>query len=510
MASIWRKAIMLPSIGEEKGILLVESSNSEVSLHELCIYAYIISQARQLRVVFISSATSALKLGDILPRYFDKFDIVDEAPIGPGMRLWLLLISLGVWVSQLVRKDLVNLRWHEELVGDVVYDQYLAGCRKGSVDYRDLRLAKYIYVTLRAVERSRKLLKKILPATVLLSHRVGLGAAPIAVVCEQLDIPIYSYGGGEYGTLVVSTKRKTYEYRATTEELAPLLDISPVKFDRIFEAIQEDLFKGLYNADSKLAFANKLYTDRLEFSDVYRLDITKKNIFVMMHAFTDYPHSHFNGMLFDDFRDWFLQTLGFASQHKNVNWIFKQHPAAHFYPVDDVDWQELVNGFTSENLIFMPQGADFDSRSICYVGDATVTCVGSAGFEFAALAGIPTITAGDNPYATSGFAIYPQSRSDYFATLSGLSTLPKLNDAALKKAKAAFIFIHRMSRVPMHASLSLSHGERRELQYGGGYFSKIDSHAAVHECLIASELSKYVTAVADPAFRALRSSPHEY
>jgi hypothetical protein len=510
MASIWRRSIMSPTGGEDKGVLLVESSNSEVSLHELCIYAYIISQARQLRIVFINSANAALKLGDILPRYFDKFDIVDEAPIGRSMRLWLLLISLGIWASQLVRKDLVNLRWHGELVGDIVYDQYLAGCRKGSVDYRDLRLAKYIYITLRAVERSRNLLNQAQPAAVLLSHRVGLGAAPIAVVCEQLDIPIYSYGGGEFGTLIVSTKRKTYEYRATVEELAPLLDLPSVKFDRIFEAIQEDLFKGLYNADSKLAFANKLYTDRQEFAAAHGLDATKKNIFVMMHAFTDYPHSHFNGMLFDDFRDWFLQTLEFAAQHKDVNWIFKQHPAAHFYPVEDVDWQKLVSGFTSKHVIFMPQGADFDSRSICHVGDATVTCVGSAGFEFAALAGIPTITAGDNPYATSGFAIYPQSCSEYFATLNNLSTLPKLNGVALRRAKAAFMFIHRMSRVPMHASLSLSHGERRELQYGGGYSLRIDAHAADHERVIKDELRKYIAAVADPAFRALRSSPHEY
>ena len=510
MTSIWRRAIMEPSNGNEKGALLIESIDSNVSLHELCIYAYIISRAKQLRPVFINRAARKSNLTEVLLRYFDKFDIVQDVPMSGARRAWLLLISAGLWLSQLLRKDLVTLRWGGELVGDIIYDQYLAGCRKGSVDYRDTRLIRYIYITLRSVERDRALLRQVKPGSVLLSHRVGLNSAPLAVVCQQYGIPIYSFGGGEYGTMIASTKRKMYEYRTTPADLEPLLSLPPEEFERIFESIKTELFKGIYNADSKLAFANKRFTDRGEFAAVHGLDPAKKNIFVMLHAFTDYPHSHFNGMLFDDFLDWFLKTLEFASTHKDVNWIFKQHPSAHFYPVEDVDWDSLVRQYTSGNVIFMPQGADFDSRSICEVGDATITCLGSAGFEFAALAGVPTITAGDNPYSLAGFAIYPKTRADYFNVLNNLKTLPKLDAESLKNAKATFMFIHRISRVPMHASFNLSHAEHRQLQHGDAYFAKVDEHAANHASLIASELQKYVAVVANPGFTALRSSPHEY
>lgn len=510
MTSIWRKSIMTSRSDGSNGVLLIESTQSNVSLHELCVYTHIISCAKQLLPVFINRIGQASTLKEVLPRYFEKFQVVEEVKLSGGSRLWLFAISAALWLYQFFRRDLVNLHWRGELVGDIVYDQYLAGTQKGTVDYLDGRLVKYIYITLRAVERDRRLLGHIKPAAVLLSHRVGLNSAPLAVLCQQQSIPIYSFGGGEYGTMIVSQARKSYEYRTTVADLEPLLNLPQQEFDRLFESIQDELFKGSFNADSKLAFANKLFSDRREFASTFGLDAAKKNIFVMLHAFTDYPHSHFNGMLFADFLDWFLKTLEFASRNKNVNWIFKQHPSAHFYPVVDVDWDALVRKYSSGNVIFMPQGTDFDSRSICHVGDATITCLGSAGFEFGALARIPTITAGDNPYVEAGFAIYPKTQAEYFDVLQNLHTLPKLDDEAWKKAKATFMFIHRLSRVPMHAFLNLSHAENRQLQHGDAYFARIDVRAAEHKELIALELQKYIAVVAAPGFCALRSSPQEY
>ena len=493
-----------------EGILIIESSESMVALHSLCVYAYIICCAKNLTPVFLEPSKQSSNLKIALSRYFDKFEVVPLPKLSRAKCFGLFLVSMAVWINQIFKRNLILIQWRGEGVGDIVYDQYLAAFKRGGLRYSDIRLVKIIYLVIRDVERNHCLFDQIRPVAVLLSHRVGLSAAPTAVVCQKEFIPIYSFGGGEYGTMIASPTRKSYEYRTTLPDLEPWLNLPRQEFDRLFESIQDELFKGSYNADSKLAFANKLFSDRQEFASTFGLDAAKKNIFVMLHAFTDYPHSHFNGMLFADFLDWFLKTLEFASRNKNVNWIFKQHPAAHFYPVVDVDWDALVRKYTSDNLIFMPQGSDFDSRSICNVGDATITCVGSAGFEFSALGRIPTITAGDNPYADAGFAVYPKTQAHYFDVLRNLHTLPKLDDEVWKKAKATFMFIHRLSRVPMHAFLNLSHAESRQLQHGDAYFAKIDVHAAEHEELIALELQKYIAVVAAPGFGALRSSPQEY
>lgn len=511
MTSTWRKRMRLPfSQGEDEGTLLIELADSNISLHQLCIYGYIISSARSLTPVFLAEESKKPWLRNILERYFDQFQIIDKPKLPMWKRAFLLITACFLWGFLLLRKDLVALKWRGQLIGDIVYDQYLASYCRGSVYYRDIRLAKTIYHVIRAVEAARLALNKVNPRAVLLSHKVGLSAAPLAVACEEYDVPIFSFGGGVYGTLMRSKRRKDYEYTATAEELKPVLELPEHEFDRMFEAIKEDLFLGDFNADSKLAFTNRLFTSRADFASAYGLDATKSNIFIMLHAFTDYPHSHFNGMLFKDFLDWFLRTLEFASQEKSINWVIKQHPSSHFYPVEDLDWDELKRKYSSDTLVFMPQGADFDSRSICHIGDAIVTCMGSAGFEFSALCGIPTVTAGDNPYTDSGFAIYPQSQQEYFDVLRNISMMDRLTGEALRRARATFMFIHRLSRVPMHAAVNLSHSEHRGLQYSNDYFDMVDANATKHEAQIAVELAKYIDVVAQPDFRVLRTSPHDY
>jgi hypothetical protein len=157
----------------------------------------------------------------------------------------------------------------------------------------------------------------------------------------------------------------------------------------------------------------------------------------------------------------------------------------------------------------MLQGADFDSRSICHVGDAIVTCLGSAGFEFSALGGIPSIAVGDSPYADAGFAINPRSTQEYFDVLRNIQTMDRLSGETLQRARATFMFIHRLSRVPMHALINLSHAEHR-IWYDDKYFDMVDANAAENEDLIAGEMDKYIDAVAQPDFRVLRSAPSDY
>jgi hypothetical protein len=460
--------------------------------------------------VFLAEESKKFWLRKILCRYFDQFQIFDKPKLSIWKKLFFLLTAYSLWIYLLLRKDLVTLKWRGQLIGDIVYDQYLASCRRGTVYYRDTRLAKNIYNVIGAVETAKMVLNQVNPRAVLLSHKVGLSSAPLAVACAYYGVSLYSFGGGMYGTLMCSKYRKDYEYTATPDELKPLLELPEHEFEGMFESIKGELFLGNFNADSKLAFANKLFTSRSEFASAYGLDAAKKNVFIMLHAFTDYPHSHFNGMLFKDYLDWFLQTLEFASQDKSVNWIIKQHPSSKFYPVTDLDLDELKRQYSSNTLIFMLQDANCDSRSISHVGDAIVTCAGTAGFEFSALNGIPSITAGDNPYADSGFAIYPQSRQEYFDVLSNVRLLDRLTGEALRRARATFMFIHRLSRVPMHAVINLSHAENRELQYSNDYFDMVDANAIKNEAQITVELAKYIDIVAQPDFRVLRTKPNDY
>lgn len=491
------------------GTLLVEDVDSLISLHHLCMYGHIIYRAKHLRPLFLCKPAKNSFLANIVSCYFPSFELVESQRLGRFTKLRHLCFSGITWLRLLATRDLIELKWDDLLVGDVVYDQYLAARQRATLHYGDIRIARLIFQVICAVDRSLRLMAEVRPDAVLLSHRVGFSSAPLAIAAERMGLPIYSIGGGRFGTMMCSGRRKDYEYRATRLTLGPILALAPEKFESLFESVRKDLQKGAFNADAKLAFKDRLFTERTEFASAYSIDVSRKNVFVMLHAFTDYPHSHFNGMIFKDYFDWFIKTLAHAATNDTVNWIIKEHPASHFYPVTDVDWAAIRARFSVPHIVFLGPDSSFNSMSICHVGDAVVTCLGSAGFEFSAFAGVPSITASDNPYATAGFAICPETREDYFKWLFRLSEMEKLPMEKQQRAKAAFIYIHKLSRVEMSAIPNMGHAEYRDLQFDPGYFDLVEAEITKHEELVEQQLQKYVNDVRRPDFCALRMQPEE-
>jgi hypothetical protein len=490
--------------------LIIESTSSRPNLHALLIYGHLLVNSLQMFPIFIAAGETRRLIEEHAPRYLGQFEIISPCKIARARRGYLLLISLGIWLKVAVGQSLVNMTWRGLQIGDIIYDQYLAGRQHAKLHRNDPHLLRYIYITLRGIEEGEQMLRLTRADAVLLSHRVGIWAAPFANAAQLCQLASYSFGGDKYGTLIKASIRKAYEYKVTPQNLAPILSLSDGQLNRLFNSVQTELLEGAFNADAKLAFSKKLYENREDFSRSYNLPNGKRNVFIMLHAFTDYPHSHFNGMLFDDFYDWFIQTLDHAFGNTSVNWIIKSHPASHFYPVRDMNWDLIKDKYRAKHIAFMSEDADFDTRSVMHVGDAVVTCIGSAGFELSALAGIPSITAGDNPYAHGGFAIYPANRKEYFQVLSKISEMQRLEGERLRRAKATFVFIHRLSRVRMSSIPALSHEEHRYYQDNDEYFSRVVDAVKGKERIILKEIESYKNAIASVSFEALRTSPTEY
>lgn len=490
--------------------LLIEATVSRPKLHALLVYAYLISRAQKMRPVFVVEGAARCLLEEIVPSYFKDFEIVAPSVVGFTNKVYFLFLAIIFWVQVFCGRDLVKLRWQGLQIGDIVYDQYLAQRQFSRLHRGDIQLVRFIYITLRSIADSEKHLKVSGASAVLLSHRVGLTTAPMANAAQAIGLPIYSFGGDRFGTLLKAPVRKCYEYTATQEELQSILGLPDTAQELLFEAIHRELLRGEFNADSKLAFSRKLFQDRREFANAFILPHERRNVFIMLHAFTDYPHSHFDGMLFADFHDWFMKTLNHAYKNTSVNWIVKAHPASSFYPVKDMNWQKIQSKYKAAHIAFMSESADFDTRSICHVGDAVITCIGSAGFELSAMSGIPTITAGDNPYSGNGFAVFPKSRKEYFQVLRNIVNLERLQGEQLRRARATFSFIHRLSRVTMSSIPSLSHLEQRTYVVDDDYFSLVAKQLEGNEDSFREELQNYSAEIEREDFRALRTSPSAY
>lgn len=491
-------------------MLLIEGSSSRPVLHSLMLYGHLVAEAQKMRPVFVAEGEVHSLLRTITPSYFSDVEVRYKPRLFLPQKVYLLFMALIFWAQVVFGKKLLDLKWHGLQIGDIVYDQYLAVRQHARLHKSDMEIIKLIYLTVRSINESEMVFKKMRISAVLLSHRVGATCAAMANAAEKLGLPIYSFGGSRYGTLIKSSARKCYEYQASEEELAPILALSDELLEELFKKVKTELLEGAFNADAKLAFSRRMFIDRKEFAREFHLRQEKRNVFIMLHAFTDYPHSHFKSMLFDDFHDWFVQTLHHACYNKSVNWIIKSHPASRFYPVRDIDWDEIRATWSAEHIVFMKEDADFDTRSICHIGDAVITCLGSAGFELSAMAGVPSITAGDNPYAHSGFALYPKDREAYFKVLSDIGSLGRLSGEKLRRAKASFVFIHRLSRVRMSGIPALSHSEQRDYQYDDSFFNRVESELDGFEEVLVQELHRYKKEVEQSNFRALRTSPSDY
>ena len=152
-----------------------------------------------------------------------------------------------------------------------------------------------------------------------------------------------------------------------------------------------------YGAQLPYQKDKRVYNSKLEFCNVYNLNINKKIVFVMMHAFNDYPNA-FGFSIYRDYYQWFEALLNIAKEVDSVNWIFKEHPGAEYYPTKDVDLVTLFSQINADNIRFIEGGANFNTSSLRNIADVICTCIGTAGLEYSTY-GIPCVLGGKSWYA---------------------------------------------------------------------------------------------------------------
>jgi len=189
---------------------------------------------------------------------------------------------------------------------------------------------------------------------------------------------------------------------------------------------------------------NRLYSSADEFCREVGLDPSRPTVFIMLHAFNDFPHSHFTKpMLFQDYYVWFRRTLEIATEVTSVNWVFKEHPAAAFYVTHDLNLDDLFAGISQAHIRFLSRDADFNAASVAKIANSVVTCQGTVGLEYSSL-GTPCLLAGESPYSGLGFSLEPQTVADYERQLRRIASLTRLTDDQIRRARTALYFQLRM------------------------------------------------------------------
>ncbi len=493
---LWSK---VPTSKGAKGLLLVEAERYPVLSHTKAVCARVIKEAKGLSIGWIDTGDP-----EIQKRLISYDSTSRTIPLSRLTRLEELIVGLRVaWsaLKILATGDILNFSIDGIPFGDILYDSYLARYKVATIPRVNKGVLSRLFILVRNHYRFKKTLQTSGASAVVVSHYAGGSAGTLVRTALRLGVYVYVRAAAMSSVAINLFKSlsEIYQppYRPRSIDVQLLSSIDQETLEREFQDIRENKAKGLFFGDgvySAYDAVKKVYQSRDVFADEFRIPAGRKCVFVMLHAFNDNPHVTVGKTLFKDYYDWFVQTLYFARMKSDVNWIFKEHPAARFYPTRDMS---LPDHFTNcpDHIVFLDANSSFNTESLLYLADVVVTVIGSAGVEFAASGRIPSILAGHNAYSGFGFTIEPKTPAEYFQVLADVQNIDRLTKEQQDMARKVFLYIQRYSCVAFSWSPVLSYEETKDRYVDSYYWTRVlDIYAESSDKLLAEfeEHVKYV------------------
>ena len=444
--AFWRRYCKSYPEQTPRRYVLVEASDNPIIRLCNASFGAIVCHARQVRPIYLLYGFRDRSTRRVLTSYHsDASFIYTTSPRYLLAWVWTFFLALGVWLRLRTPRDILDFQIDGFKFGDIIYDNVLA-CGYATVKTVDLNVLAVLHEFFKHRYIVNDIIKRYRLDSCVVAHTIGMFGGTFSRYLLKQGIEVINRIGSheilvqkyrswaDVGFYPAKPERHHFEYMMNLPDdmVLPLAD-----------AYLEDRHNNRGSDIAvELAFnRNKRFFEcKEEFCRVNGLDPNKKTAFVMLHAFNDHPHSHFARPLpFQDYFDWFEQTFQIAQTIDSINWVFKEHPAAALYPVKDVDLHAMFARVSKPNIVFLDADADFNALSIRFLADVIVTCLGTAGLEYACV-GIPCLLGGESPYSGFGFTIEPNNSEEYVACLCRLNKLGRLTPEQIKAAKIVMYF----------------------------------------------------------------------
>jgi len=171
------------------------------------------------------------------------------------------------------------------------------------------------------------------------------------------------------------------------------------------------------------------------------IDPTKPTAALFSHIFWDATF-FYGESLYDDYQQWFVETVRLANRSTQVNWVIKLHPVNVWRRAAEgaagATYSELAAleqagvGLASHVKLVMPD-TRVSSWSLFQAADYCFTVRGTVGIEMAML-GKRVVTAGTGHYSDHGFTVDPPSRAAYEQNVLNPTALSPMTDAERDRA----------------------------------------------------------------------------
>tara|TARA_Y100000591_G_scaffold330402_1_gene361318 strand:- start:6792 stop:8441 length:1650 start_codon:yes stop_codon:yes gene_type:complete len=310
------------------------------------------------------------------------------------------------------KKDLVEYKYKNIWIGDLIYDSYLKNYSLPTIDITACKFRNFFHESLKTFIFWEKYLKTRKVKKIIISHGVYLPAVLMRIAVSK-NIPVYSGNILSLYNFQKNLINPWCEFKSHRKLFNKLS--SHEKFIAKKEAKRriELRFKGIKRVDmrysKKSSFLNKKLKSKIKKD-------SKIKILIASHCFLDSPHVY-GVNLFNDFLEW-LEFLYKISKKTNYSWYIKTHP--DYKP----QTKHILNEFLREKKEFKLLPPNYSHHQIISEKiNFALTTYGTIGWEYAAL-GIPVINAStNNPHIGYNFNINPKNIEEYEKKLMNLKEL---------------------------------------------------------------------------------------
>ena len=353
--------------------------------------------------------------------------------------------------------------------GQFALSSYMRIFRDGNPDFRNkatrARLLRLVNTSISNTLAANKIIKDLNPDILLMVDRGYVGNGELFETSLNNSINVLTWYTAHCNSSIVLKRYSSFNkddhplsLSSNTLEL-----ISRSWTDLNSKAVFDELSNCYDSGEWYAEVGTQFFADRSSplTKDIFcdSLNITNNNKIAVI-----FPHIFWDGTffwgtdLFDNYHDWFLNTIEAASLNTSVNWVVKIHPANIIKNERDGFSESIPKeveviltkfGKLPPNIYILPADTDFKSIDIYKIIDYCITVRGTVGIE-AACFGVPVVTAGTGRYDRRGFTLDSDSIDQYFSTLRNIQLIKPLDSISIKSALiyAHGSFISRVVRLP--------------------------------------------------------------
>ncbi len=320
-------------------------------------------------------------------------------------------------------KSILKINIDGVVIGPHIYDYLLTKCGVSSIDQVSIKMRLLTMLELTYYLSAKKIIETTENPLVLLpdnAYRQGM----IFELCRHWSLECFAGLSMTEFSIYHYKTREDYKNHCRTPSkklLRSLID------DENFKNSAKDYLDSRTRGDGQQHDVIRAYSSQkknissMSLKESMNLSGEKPLVLVAAHIFRDAPHAY-PDVLFDDYKDWLVQTCRALSKNKHVNFVVKEHPSADLYNEEGEIARMLGDIGLANHLL----PSDINTSSLMNIVDVLVTCGGTAGMEFACF-GVPPILAANPPYSKSGFTQNSETIEEYLCKLRDCHNLDKLN-----------------------------------------------------------------------------------